>query len=165
MFRLIQLAWFMAPAYLANMAPPFARFWRGWNRPVAERWLGAHKTIVGAALGVAAGVATAYAQSRIAWKGSIVSYAAWLMIGLRLGAGAVAGDAVKSLLKRRRGVPPGGRWIPADQLDFPIGALLLGGSLAPLTWVDVALILAFTFVADIAVNHAAYWLRIRDTAW
>src|SRR5512142_3041998 len=155
----------MAPAYLANMAPPFARFWPGWNRPINERWLGAHKTIVGAALGVAAGIAAAYAQSLVAWSGSIVSYDAWPAIGLRLGAGAVAGDAIKSLLKRRRGVPPGGRWIPADQLDFPIGALLLGGSLAQLSWIDVVAILTFTFVADIAVNHAACWLRIRDTAW
>src|SRR5512142_2578884 len=83
-FRLAQLAWFMAPAYVANMAPPFARFWPGWNRPINERWLGAHKTAVGAALGIAAGVAAAYAQSLIAWRGVIVSYDAWPAIGLRL---------------------------------------------------------------------------------
>ncbi len=26
----------MAPAYVANMAAPLTRYWRGWNRPI--RW-------------------------------------------------------------------------------------------------------------------------------
>jgi CDP-2,3-bis-(O-geranylgeranyl)-sn-glycerol synthase len=165
LYRLAQLVWFMAPAYVANMAAPFARFWPGWNRPIAARRLGTHKTMIGAALGIAAGVAAAFAQSKIPWRGSIVPGDGWGAVGLRLGAGAIAGDAIKSLFKRRRGVPPGGRWSPADQLDFVLGALLLGGSVAGLGWGDVAAILAFTFAADIAVNHIAFRLRIRDTAW
>jgi CDP-2,3-bis-(O-geranylgeranyl)-sn-glycerol synthase len=50
--HLLQLLYFMAPAYLANMAPPFVRYWKGWNRPIHARTLGDHKTVVGYALGV-----------------------------------------------------------------------------------------------------------------
>jgi hypothetical protein len=49
--RVGQLLHLMAPAYLANMAPPFALFCTGWNQPVNERWLGPHKSVVGAVAG------------------------------------------------------------------------------------------------------------------
>jgi len=49
--HVLQLIYLMLPAYLANMAPPFTRFWPGWNRPISRRWLGDHKTVVGFAQG------------------------------------------------------------------------------------------------------------------
>ena len=45
------------------------------------------------------------------------------------------------------------------------GALLLGGAVAGLAWSDVAIVLGFSFVADIAVNHVACRLHLRDTTW
>ena len=77
----------------------------------------------------------------------------------------MTGDAVKSFFKRRVGVPPGGRWIPADEIDFIIGAMVLGSPWLDLTAVDVVLVLGFTFVAHIIVNHVAFRLGIRDTKW
>ena len=71
--HLAKLIYLMAPAYTANMAPPFVRYWTGWNRPISERWLGAHKTVIGFAAGVLAAVLVTYLQSRIAWEGSLVS--------------------------------------------------------------------------------------------
>jgi len=41
-FRVTQLLYLMAPVYVANMAPPCVKFWRGWNRPISERLLGSH---------------------------------------------------------------------------------------------------------------------------
>jgi CDP-2,3-bis-(O-geranylgeranyl)-sn-glycerol synthase len=154
----------MLPAYAANMSAPFARFWPGWNRPINERHLGAHKTVVGFALGVAAGVGAAYAQSRLAWLGGS-DPVHWFALGLAQGFGAMAGDSVKSYFKRRAGIAPGRRWIPADQLDFIAGALLLAGPWLRLSAWEVVLVLAFTLGAHIAVNHVAFALRIRDTAW
>ena len=66
--RLVELAYLMLPAYLANMAPPFAKYWRGWNRPISRTWLGGHKTVIGFALGVLVGVLATYVQSRIDWS-------------------------------------------------------------------------------------------------
>ena len=53
--RLVALIALLAPAYGANMAPPFARFWQGWNPPILRRALGGHKTVVGTAAGLVAG--------------------------------------------------------------------------------------------------------------
>ncbi len=165
MARIAELLYLMVPAYLANMAPPFTRFWRGWNAPVNERWLGSHKTVVGALAGILAGLVAAFVQSRIDWSGSLVDYHRWPLVGMLLGLGAIGGDIAKSFFKRRMKIAPGGRWIPADQLDFGIGALILISVLVRLSWADIAEILAITFVGDILVNQIAFRLHIRDTAW
>lgn len=165
LYRIAQLVYLMAPAYAANMAPPFSRFLPGWNAPISERWLGAHKTVVGAMAGITTALVIAFIQSRITWDGALVDYSRWPLIGLALGLGAIGGDLLKSFLKRRRRIPPGARWVPADQLDFAIGALALVWPFARLTWSDIVAILAVTFFADIIVNQIAFRLRIRETPW
>lgn len=164
--RLLELVWLMLPAYCANMAPPFAKFWRGWNRPIHRRLLGDHKTIVGFTLGVAVAVGAAFLQSRLSPTLPLLwSRDAWLAVGLASGVGALGGDAIKSLFKRRIGIAPGASWIPADQVDFVVGALTVLAFFVTLRASDVVLVLAFSFVADVAVNQIAFRIGIRDTAW
>lgn len=170
LFRVAQLLYFMAPAYAANMAPPFVRYWRGWNRPISEAWLGSHKTIVGFGAGVLAAVAVTYTQSRIAWNGALLSYEHWpydnwLVLGLRFGVGAMAGDSAKSLVKRRVEVAPGTPWRPWDQVDFVLGALLFVWGTAALSWIDVTTILAISVAGHVLVSHVAYWIGVRDVSW
>src|SRR5690348_3860692 len=117
LYHLVSLAWFFAPAWCANMAPPFVRYWRGWNRPVSRRWLGSHKTVVGVLAGVLTGVATTAVQAHARVPlAMLADYAEWPWLGLAFGGGAMAGDMLKSFLKRRLGIPPGARWIPFDQV-------------------------------------------------
>lgn len=163
--HLAKLMYFMAPAYAANMAPPFIRYWTSWNRPISERWLGAHKTVIGFAAGVLTAVIITYVQSRIAWEGSLVSYDHWPELGLRFGGGAMAGDSMKSFMKRRMGIAAGKPWIPWDQLDFVLGALALVGGRALLPWSDVVMILLLSLAGHIAVTRVAYWIGIRDVKW
>jgi len=163
--RLVELIYLMLPAYLANMAPPFVKYWRGWNRPISRRWLGPHRTVIGFAFGVLVGVLATYVQSRINWSRTLFSPSDWLLIGLAQGFGAVGGDTLKSLFKRQRGMAPGQSWIPADQLAFPIGAILPLLHGIRLDWLDVAAILGMTFVGCVVVNHVAFRLGIRDTKW
>ena len=165
LIRLLQLVWFMAPAYCANMAAPFARYWSGWNRPINEAWFGSHKTVVGFVAGVlAALVATALLQ----WFDtpfSLARHGHWAVLGLCFGVGAMGGDALKSFVKRRIGIPPGASWVPFDQLDFAIGALLMTAWSADLHTLDVLAILALTFAGHVAVNHLAFHIGIKDNPW
>ena len=165
LFWLASLAYVMAPAYVANMAPPFTRYWRGWNPPISRRWLGDHKTVVGFAAGVAAGVLTAWVQSRLPGPRGTWASADWLAVGLALGFGAMAGDSVKSFAKRRVGIAPGGRWMPADQLDYVTGALLLGWPWLRLDGGDAVAILVMTFAGTLGVNRLAFRLGVKETAW
>jgi CDP-2,3-bis-(O-geranylgeranyl)-sn-glycerol synthase len=163
--NVLQLVYLMLPAYLANMAPPFARYWPGWNRPISRRWLGDHKTVVGFCAGVAVALAVTFVQSKVGWSGGLLPYTQWPLVGLAFGFGAMAGDSLKSLLKRLRGIPPGRPWIPMDQLDFVVGSLLLILWFATLSWPDITIILVVSFIGDIAVNHLSYALGIRNTKW
>lgn len=160
--RVVQLLYFMAPAYAANMAPPFVRYWRGWNRPISRRWLGTHKTVVGFGLGVVAAVVATFIQSRIGWDGALVAYEHWATLGLRFGVGAMAGDVAKSFVKRRAGIAPGDPWIPWDQIDFVLGALTLVWGAAALSWADLVIVLLLSGIGHVLVNRLGYWLGIRD---
>jgi CDP-2,3-bis-(O-geranylgeranyl)-sn-glycerol synthase len=151
----------IAPAYAANMAPPFARYFVRWNAPISERWLGAHKTVLGAVFGLAAALAAAFALSRA----GVTACSSWLAWGFVLGAGAVGGDALKSLFKRRLGIQPGAPWIPFDQLDFMVIPCAFLWSSGCVDAMDVLVMTAFTFFADIVVNHASFALGIRLTRW
>lgn len=165
LFHVASLIYFMAPAYAANMAPPFIRYWTGWNRPISERWLGNHKTVMGFATGVLAALLTTCAQSRIAWEGGLVSYEHWVELGLRFGMGAMVGDSVKSFVKRRVGIDPGKPWVPWDQLDFVLGALVLVAPWLLLSWSDLIMVLLLSVVGHIIVSHVGYWTGIRDVKW
>lgn len=163
--HLLRLAYFMLPAYCANMAPPFVRFWRGWNPPISRRWLGDHKTVVGFLAGVCAGVLATGLQRLIDAPIALVDDRHWFVLGLRFGVGAMLGDTLKSFAKRRLRIAPGERWIPFDQLDFVLGALILVAPQVELSWPDIALVLALSFVADVVVNRLAFHCGIKDSPW
>jgi CDP-2,3-bis-(O-geranylgeranyl)-sn-glycerol synthase len=163
--RALEILYFMAPAYVANMSPPLVKYWRVWNRPISPRWLGSHKTVVGFAAGLLGAVVTTLVQHGIGCTAGIVDYAHWLELGLRFGVGAMAGDSVKSFVKRRLRIPPGAPWIPFDQLDFVLGALVLVAPRATLSLWDLVIVVAFSFGGHIPTNHSAYWLGIRDVKW
>ena len=163
MLRFAQLMYLMLPVYMANMAPPFVRYWPGWNRPINSRWLGSHKTIVGFVAGVAVATMTTFLQSLVMWRGGLAQYDQWPALGLACGFGAMGGDTLKSLIKRRLGIVPGKPWIPADQLDFVAGGLVALSPFVTLRPVDVVLILAVSFLGDLGVNQLSFRLGIRDT--
>lgn len=163
--RLLQLTYFMLPAYCANMAPPFTRYWHGWNRPINERLFGRHKTVLGFFAGVVTGVLVTGVQYGINAPCSVVNYQHWLLLGLGLGGGAMLGDMLKSLAKRTLHIRPGAPWIPFDQLDFVVGALALTGAYAGVGVMDVAAIAAMTFIGDMAINKLSYRLGIKDSPW
>ena len=133
--------------------------------PISPRWLGSHKTVVGFAAGLLGAVATTLVQHVIGHTTGIVDYEHWLELGFRFGVGAMAADSVKSFVKRRLRIPPGAPWIPFDQLDFVLGALVLVAPRATLNLWDLVIVVALSFGGHILINHAAYWLGIRDVKW
>ena len=169
LIHLLQLAYLMAPAYCANMAPPFIRFWHGWNRPISERWFGSHKTVAGFLLGVIAGLLATLAQCWIVapWlpADNHIDAPQCVVLGICFGFGAMSGDALKSLIKRRLHIRPGARWLPFDQIDFVLGALLFVSPWLSLGFGDVGAILAMTFIGDIAVNRLSFLCGIKASPW
>lgn len=137
--------WFFLPAGIANVTPILAvkvPGLRNWNTPLdlrksyrGKRLLGDHKTWRGIITGILIGTLfigfQAWLTDGSEWLQDLtypyINYdsASILILGFLLSLGALAGDAIKSLLKRRYSVKSGDSWFPYDQLDYIIGGLSL----------------------------------------
>jgi CDP-2,3-bis-(O-geranylgeranyl)-sn-glycerol synthase len=130
--------WLFLPAGIANMAPVFAAHWgvlKSLDRPIDRgrswrgyRLFGDHKTFRGYFAGWIAALIVVLIQSAVGFFTdanpvdlSTISPLAW---GTVLSLGALGGDTIKSFFKRRIEIQPGKAWVPFDQIDYVIGALL-----------------------------------------
>ena len=116
------------PAIAANIAPVLAdsdNLFPSLNKPLDKghsynnkRILGDNKTIRGVIVGTLAGALVGLLQGN-------------LLLGLGMGLGALWGNAFKSLIKRRLDIKPGAGWMPWDQIDFVIGAIIVTWPVSP----------------------------------
>lgn len=167
----------MLPAYFANMAPVIVKRVKFLVYPVdfgkeinKEPLFGRNKTFRGLFFGVLFAVIISYLQfvgynTEFLRGISFFSYDNWPVFGFLMGIGALAGDLVESFFKRRAGIKPGGKFIPLDQTDFVIGALIFVMPVFALTWNIFLISLVLSFVLHILVNHAAFYLKIRNEKW
>ncbi|MBT4540542.1 CDP-archaeol synthase [Candidatus Woesearchaeota archaeon] len=135
---ILQTLWLFLPALLANMTPPLVKHLNVLNSPVdfglmfrGKRLLGQNKTIRGLVFGVFIGIIVASLQTFLfrfnsfQWL-SIINYSEinFILLGGLLGFGALIGDLVESFVKRQFDIKPGKPFIPFDQIDFLIGAIV-----------------------------------------
>lgn len=171
---LLKLTYFMLPAYFANMAPVFAKyiFSRKVLTPIdlgaevgGHPLFGKHKTFGGFIFGVFIGIATVYIQFLLyphLKDFCLVDYSAlWIQLGFLLGLGAITGDLVESFFKRRFNLKSGKPWLPYDELDFSIGALIFVSPVYFPGWANSGLILLISMLGDILVGWLGYLLHIR----
>ncbi len=177
--EVVRVLYFFLPAYLANMAPVFARghlemlavpldggrSWRG------RRILGDHKTWRGIVVGVVAGAVVFAAQRRLYQAGLAHGLALFdyggadpFMPGVLLGLGAGLGDALKSFLKRRIDVAPGASWLGFDQLDFMVGAYGLVSWVVVPPLVTTLAILPLIFAGGVVSSALGYLFGLKE-AW
>jgi CDP-2,3-bis-(O-geranylgeranyl)-sn-glycerol synthase len=175
------LLWLFLPVGLANMAPVIAnniQLLKRYTQPLdfektfrGKRIFGEHKTFRGVFAGVLLGGLVAFLQMIISalfdWPGSLsfgLDYSSFTIVfmGMAMGFGAVAGDAIESFFKRQIGIAPGRSWAPFDQIDFVLGGLLasLPFFVLPLRMYVVGLFLAL--ILHPTINVLAWLLRLQD---
>ncbi|MBN1544573.1 CDP-2,3-bis-(O-geranylgeranyl)-sn-glycerol synthase [Candidatus Woesearchaeota archaeon] len=170
----------LLPALLANLVPPLFRKvnFLGYPVDLGARWkgkplFGSHKTYRGLFFGITAAIIIAYVQSVLfsssGWlrQASLIDYSAhnFVILGMLLGFGALFGDLVKSFFKRRVGVKPGKPWIPFDQLDFVVGALLFLALVYIPSWKVMLFLLVVVPILHILTNHIGFYLGINKSKW
>lgn len=172
--------YFALPMYLANIAPvltarlpfldvrlDFGKTWRG--QPI----FGSHKTWRGLLSGTIFGIVTVCVQAWLAWQFpsmhafGLIDYQQVhpVLLGLLLGAGAMAGDAIKSMVKRQVGIAPGQPWVPFDQVDFVLGGLILTSLYVWPGTIPACIILLFTPLLHIITNVIAFKLGMKSVPW
>lgn len=173
--------WFFLPAGLANAAPVFANKIPGlnrWTTPIdmgltyrGKRLLGDNKTWRGFCFGVLVAF-IAFGLQRLAYQqfgwavhlsGPIDYTHVSLWLGVLLGTGALAGDAIESFFKRQVGVPSGQSWFPFDQIDYIIGGILLSSLVVTLSPLENAVILISWFGLHLISSYIGYRLHLKDT--
>ena len=175
---ILQCFYFIFPAYLANMAPIIVKdIFKNlavpidFNKKINNKPIfGKNKTFRGLIFGVIFAIIFAYLQfilysNNILVDLAIIDYSNWLLIGFLMGLGAIFGDLAESFVKRRINYEPGKSFVPFDQLDFVIGALIFVYPLAVLSLNKIIIILLLSFVLHIMVNHIAFYSGIRKEKW
>ncbi len=172
MTRIIfETLWFFLPAAVANMMPIFAARYNwlphlnipidGGMRVASKQVLGRTKTWRGLLVGVASATAVGFIQYMLVitadWAAaiSLVPYTDPLLaiiLGALLGFGALFGDILKSLVKRRLGILPGKSWPVFDQIDYVIGASIVGVLLTPLAALHVIVAVIFFGVGSLLTS-------------
>ncbi len=170
MINLLKIIWFFLPAYTANISASIFKIEK-LNRPISEKYFGSHKTYSGFFSGIIFALLIASFQ-RILFdlsffqKISYLDYSKnYILIGFLLGFGALFGDLIKSFFKRRFEIPPGEKWIPFDQIDYTIGAIIFSFFIfsPSLEFIISAIIL--NFFLHILINHLGFYLGIRKSRW
>lgn len=171
-----QAFYFLLPAYFANMAPvAFKNVLKPLAKPVdfgrkfmGHDLFGSHKTWRGLFVATIAGTFIFWLQQigypfSLFRQLSLFDYAAMpLLFGSALGLGAILGDLVKSFLKRRIGKKSGEMWFPVDQIDFPLGAMLLGTIFFIPVWQIWVAGILLSIALSLLVNYSAFKLGVKD---
>jgi CDP-2,3-bis-(O-geranylgeranyl)-sn-glycerol synthase len=151
---------------------------RRWNAPVdggrtrgGQPWLGPHKTWRGFVAGMVIATITLWLQQQLvadsSWLEQItetIDYTTLpiLILGPLLGLGALGGDALKSYFKRRLNRTSGSSWLPFDQLDYIIGAIVVSLPFALLSVTQYAWAAAIYFALHLAVSYAGYLVGLKQ---
>ncbi|MAH01963.1 hypothetical protein CMO87_01905 [Candidatus Woesearchaeota archaeon] len=173
-----QCFYLMLPAYFANMAPVIVKnifnnlkFPIDFNKKIKNKPIfGKNKTFRGLIFGILFAVIIAYLQflfynNNLFVNISIVNYSDWLLIGLLMGFGTIFGDLVESFVKRRMNYESGKSFIPWDQMDFVIGALIFVYPIVKLSLNKIIIILLLSFILHIIANHIAFYTGVRRERW
>ncbi|MBI3026726.1 CDP-archaeol synthase [Candidatus Woesearchaeota archaeon] len=174
---ILKCFYLMLPAYFANMAPVIVKkvnllaYPIDFNRKInSKQILGKNKTFRGLIFGIIFAIIAAYLQFLLYGVEpfrniSFIDYKNWLLFGFLMGLGAMAGDLVKSFFKRKIGIKPGDKFVPFDQTDFVVGSLVFVIPIFGLTLKIFVVSLLLSFVLHILINHAAFYMNIRNEKW
>jgi len=176
-----EILYLLLPAIAANMAPVFATHYDwlpGLNHPLDgglslnnHRLLGDNKTIRGLAVGLIAGSLLGFIQyllSEQSWSKSLslIDYSSAptaIIVAGTISFAALLGDVIKSFIKRRLGKSSGVSWIPYDQIDFAIGALIIAALFTTLTITHFIVAVTFIGLGSYLVSRIGVTLKIKKT--
>ena len=135
------------------------------------RLVGNHKTLGGFVFGILCGVLASIFKFFItdpANPGLVIFNLDFAMsVGLytTMSVAALSGDIIKSVVKRFAGVPPHEPWIPFDEVDHTISAMIVAS-----IFIDIPLFTSLTIIISYLVIHImfnllAYFFKMKNVPY
>jgi len=179
---ILSTIYLLLPAYVANMAPVIANrldFWPKLNKPLDQNKtlfgqpiFGPGKTWRGLLIGIVLAILTSGLQAMVYQLGWIHDLSPinfleinWFIFGLLSGLGALAGDMLKSLVKRQLHIISGQPWPVFDQLDFLVGSVIVTWWLFPWPANRLWIAVIVTLIVHPLTNIVSYLLKIKKVWW
>lgn len=173
--------WFMLPAAIANATPIFAavtpglKHWKttldGGRTYRGKLLFGEHKTWRGIVSGMLVATLLFWLQQYLVASTDWASYLAGgvdyaslptLILGPLFGLGALGGDAVESFFKRQKNIPAGKPWLPFDQLDYIIGAILVSLPFVVVSLQRYAWMIVIWFGMHLLASYIGWLFHLKD---
>ncbi|MDD3284240.1 MAG: CDP-archaeol synthase [Patescibacteria group bacterium] len=152
---ILKLIWLFLPASIANITASIFRSVNFLNYPIdfgfkfrEKPLLGKNKTFRGFLFGVLIAIFCVFLQkffyaSTISISMIDYSNINIVLLGFLLGFGALFGDSFKSFFKRQKNIDSGKSWIPFDQIDWIVGAVIFVSFYVNLSFKDCAIAIIF----------------------
>jgi len=161
---------YILPAYIANSSAALygggipLDFGRNLRK---HRIFGGGKTFIGLFIGVLCGTVAGnvegfFLQGTSFAIGDIIFYSE---LGFLLSLGAMLGDLTASFIKRRLGYATGQMLPIIDQLDFVVGAIILGSTLYRPSFEMVVFLIIVTPLIHVLLNAIGYLLKLKKVPW
>jgi CDP-2,3-bis-(O-geranylgeranyl)-sn-glycerol synthase len=173
---IIKCIYLMLPGIFANMAPIlFKNHFKKLAIPIdlnktykGKRILGDNKTLRGFVLGILLSIIIVYIQTLLYsyptfQSISFVNYETtnFLLLGFLIGFGVLFGDSFESFIKRRLDIAPGSSFMPWDQIDSVIGAIIFISIVYTLNLAQISTIIAMSFLFSVLISRIGYASGLR----
>jgi CDP-2,3-bis-(O-geranylgeranyl)-sn-glycerol synthase len=152
---------------IANMTPVLLRKIKIFKQPINKEFFGGNKTwrgfIGGIFIGTLFYILFYFISTKTNAVGEASNLSSAIAIGFLLSFGALLGDLIKSYFKRRAGIKMGGSWIPWDQIDYVVGAIVVTYPIYHYTLGQMILMLIIGGTMSALAHRYAYFIKIIDT--
>lgn len=162
----VELVVLLLPAGVANSVPVVAARYN-WLQALAypidggSGILGDNKTWRGLVVGILFGLITSNILYLVIQSYPYASVLVASMFGAATSFGALAGDSIKSFIKRRLRIAPGKAWRPFDQIDSTIGALIAIAFFVPLSVMHIVIALVLFGSLSFVTSYIGHALKIK----
>lgn len=168
MIYILKILWIFLPGAFANMAPLIFQRINFLNIPINKKLFGENKTYRGLFFGIVLSIMIAFLQrlSGALFRSiEILNYNEIniFIFGLFMGLGALMGDLLKSLIKRKLNIALGKSFPIFDQIDWIIGVIIVLRFYINITIDFIVISILLLGTLHFLTNIVSYKLRIRKT--
>lgn len=149
----------LLPPMIANMTPVLLKM-KYWNTPINERLFGKNKTWRGFLGAIIVGTLSYFILVKLNLVNSTNDLSLIILVGFLFSFGAIGGDLIESFLKRKMNIMAGESWVPWDQIDYVLGAIILTYCIYQYTFSQIIFMLILGGTISAFFHRFGYILKI-----